>query len=68
VLAKRRIDAIDSIQLKIGARERSHSFWYRTASQPSWTALAEDQDGSLLSTEIAGGFVGTVMGPYVRND
>ncbi len=37
-------------------------------SDGKWTTLLPDADASLLSTEIAGGFVGALVGPYARVD
>ena len=31
-----------------------------------WKMLAKDVDGTFLSTRVAGGFVGTLLGPYAR--
>jgi alpha-N-arabinofuranosidase len=30
----------------------------------SWTELARDVDGTVLSTKVAGGFVGAMLGLY----
>jgi hypothetical protein len=34
----------------------------------NWQALRENGHASTISTEIAGGFVGTVLGPFVRQE
>ena len=31
-----------------------------------WTWLERHADGTVLSTDVAGGFIGTVLGPYAR--
>ena len=28
---------------------------------------AQDEDGTMLSTDVAGGFVGVVLGPHARD-
>jgi xylan 1,4-beta-xylosidase len=38
---------------------------YATDSR-EWSMLHGNDDGSILSTDIAGGFVGAVIGPYAR--
>ena len=43
----------------------NYSFYYDVGK--GWQALRENDDGSILSTQIAGGFVGTVLGPFVRD-
>jgi xylan 1,4-beta-xylosidase len=52
-------------KLKISARARAYSFFYDTDGQ-GWQSLRQDDDGSILSTDIAGGFVGAVVGPFAR--
>jgi len=51
------------VLLKIVARGAAYDFYYGTAPD-RWTALLRDADGTILSTKTAGGFVGTVIGPY----
>ncbi len=53
------------IKLKVSAQVRHYSFYY-DAGNGQWQALLRDDDGSFLSTDVAGGFVGTVIGPYAR--
>jgi alpha-N-arabinofuranosidase len=55
-----------SLQLRISADGPRYSFFYDTGQ--GWNALREDDDGSILSTEVAGGFVGTVLGPFARQE
>ena len=43
------------------------SFYYQTPKGPK-IFLARALDGKLLSTEVAGGFVGTYLGMHVRNE
>jgi alpha-N-arabinofuranosidase len=55
-----------SLKLRISAAGPSYSFFYDTGL--GWQPLLENDDGRILSTEIAGGFVGTVLGPFARQE
>ena len=49
--------------LKVEARGQQYSFYY--ASEPeAWIPVAEKTNGRLLSTQVAGGFVGAYIGLY----
>lgn len=51
------------VYLKISARGGSYDFYY--AFTPNhWQPLRIGEDGTILSTKRAGGFVGAVFGPY----
>jgi xylan 1,4-beta-xylosidase len=53
------------IQLRIHARGGRYDFDY--AVRPGrWQAAAHDVDGTNLSTAAAGGFVGTLIGPFAQ--
>jgi alpha-N-arabinofuranosidase len=54
------------LRLRISADGSRYSFFYDTGE--GWKALRENDDGSILSTDVAGGFVGTVLGPFARQD
>jgi len=56
------------IQLRITAHERDYSFYFDDAGAKGWKPLKEHEDGSILSTDVAGGFVGAMVGPYARAD
>lgn len=57
------IENSEPVYLKIEARGKYYDFYY--ALQPDdWQLLKEDIDGTLLSTNVAGGFVGTYFGMY----
>lgn len=60
------IDAPATLQLRISGDGGKYSFHYDAGQ--GWQALLENDDGSILSTEVAGGFVGTVLGPYARQE
>jgi xylan 1,4-beta-xylosidase len=55
-----------SLRLRISADGANYSFYYDAGQ--GWQALRENDDGSILSTEVAGGFVGTVLGPFARQE
>ena len=51
------------LYLQIRARNNRYDFSY--AIKPNaWTTLLADADGEMLSTIVAGGFVGTMFGMY----
>jgi xylan 1,4-beta-xylosidase len=53
------------IVLRIAGAGKAYSFYY--AAQPGvWATLKESEDGSILSTAVAGGFVGTMLGLHAR--
>lgn len=56
-----------SIRLKVSGQAQDYSFYYDVDGGP-WRALVEADDGSILSTDLSGGFVGTMLGPYARSE
>lgn len=52
-----------ALRLKIAIKGGTADFFYGSAPE-QWTALVQDADVTILSTKKAGGFVGTVIGPY----
>jgi beta-xylosidase len=53
----------DTLYLRIAARGAVYDFAY--ALRPNaWQSLASGVDGTILSTHVAGGFVGTMLGMY----
>ena len=56
-------DGEKPLYLKIEARAGNYDFYYAT-TPGSWQKLAESVDGKVLSTEVAGGFVGAFFGMY----
>jgi alpha-N-arabinofuranosidase len=61
------IPANGPIHLKIDARGGRYDFSY--ALRPgAWVVLTRDVDGTTLSTKVAGGFVGTMLGVYAYTD
>ena len=60
------VDAPERLRLLINGNGGRYSFFYDAGD--GWTLLHDNDDASILSTEVAGGFVGTVLGPYARQE
>ena len=60
------VDAPETLRLLINGNGGRYSFFYDAGD--GWQMLRDNDDASILSTEIAGGFVGTVLGPYARQE
>jgi xylan 1,4-beta-xylosidase len=56
----------EALRLRITGDGGAYSFHYDAGQ--GWQPIRVDDDGSILSTEVAGGFVGTVLGPYARQE
>jgi len=54
------------LRLLIKGNGGRYSFFYDAGD--GWQLLHDNDDASILSTEVAGGFVGTVLGPYARQE
>jgi alpha-N-arabinofuranosidase len=66
VVEKTTIEVPESLKLMVNGDGASYSFFYDAGD--GWHPLRVDDDGTLLSTEVAGGFVGTVLGPFARQE
>jgi alpha-N-arabinofuranosidase len=65
VVVARKPVAAGAVQLRVHARGGRYDFDY--AVKPGqWQAAAHDVDATNLSTAKAGGFVGTLIGPYAQ--
>jgi xylan 1,4-beta-xylosidase len=64
-VARRTITANRALRLKISGQEGAYSFAY-DGDGSGWKSLRENDDASILSTDVSGGFVGAVLGPYAR--
>ncbi|HEX2083450.1 MAG TPA: glycoside hydrolase family 43 protein [Xanthomonadaceae bacterium] len=64
IVATRTLPASDTLRLKIEGDGGEYTFGFDTGQ--GWQWLARNQDGTLLSTDVAGGFVGAVLGPHAR--
>jgi alpha-N-arabinofuranosidase len=54
------------VRLRIEARGGEYSFFY-SADRGDWRALRTGEDGTILSTKTAGGFVGTLFGLHAHS-
>jgi len=64
-IAKVALTPAAQLRLKITADRGAYSFSY-DADGKGWRWLRRDDDGTILSTDVAGGFVGATLGPYAR--
>jgi xylan 1,4-beta-xylosidase len=53
------------LKLQISADGAAYSFAF-DATGKGWQWLRRDDDGTILSTDVVGGFIGAVLGPYAR--
>ena len=58
-------DGSSHVELQISATGRPYSFKYRVDSG-DFKSLADKVDGSILSTDVAGGFQGVMVGMFAR--
>jgi xylan 1,4-beta-xylosidase len=66
VVASAPIEANGPIRLKVQGRADRYDFLYAEGNG-AWKTLAADQDGRILSTAVAKGFVGTMLGLYATS-
>jgi alpha-N-arabinofuranosidase len=64
VIAERPLAGSGPVDLRIVADGARYRFAWATAGQ--WRDLGAAQDGTMLSTAKAGGFVGTMIGPFAE--
>jgi len=67
-LATREVEGSDTLRLKIEGDEGAYGFAFDAGDGRGWQSLARDVDGTVLSTDRAGGFVGTLLGPFARDE
>jgi alpha-N-arabinofuranosidase len=53
------------ITFKVSSTSAKYQFYYQLDGK-AWKQLGDDQDGTILSTKKAGGFVGTYIGVFAR--
>jgi len=63
-LAEAPIEVAGPVRLRLSIRDGSYDFAYATGAE--WVPLASGVDGTHLSTRIADGFVGTMIGPFAQ--
>ena len=66
IVALERMALPTTLKVRIRADGPNYSFDYDAGA--GWRTLKENDDGSILSTNTAGGFVGTVLGPFARQE
>ena len=66
VLAEQQVGA-GRVYFKVEARGQAYSFYVATEAE-TWLPLAERVDGRILSTPVAGGFVGAYIGMYASSN
>lgn len=65
VLGSCKIDAeAKEVYLKVVSKETSYDFYYSLKSADRWTLLCGNVDARHLSTAVAGGFTGSMIGMY----
>ncbi len=67
-LARQTRIASSGLRLKITGDEGRYAFAFDVGEGQGWQLLADDVDGTVLSTDRAGGFVGTLLGPFARDE
>jgi alpha-N-arabinofuranosidase len=63
-VAEKGVAGTGPVGLRIRARDGLYSFDMQSGGK--WVTVAADVDATNLSTEIAGGFVGTMIGPFAQ--
>ncbi len=43
-------------------------FAFKEEGQEEWTYIVKDTDAKILSTDVAGGFVGTILGMFASSN
>ncbi|WP_246123007.1 glycoside hydrolase family 43 protein [Luteimonas wenzhouensis] len=66
VVATQSIAAPGQLVLHIEGDEGRYGFGFDGGEGVQW--LVRDADGTILSTDVAGGFIGATLGPYARDE
>jgi alpha-N-arabinofuranosidase len=66
ILAEQPIEA-GRCYLKVEAHKQAYNF-YATTEPDQWQPVAQEVDGRILSTPVAGGFVGAVIALYASSN
>jgi alpha-N-arabinofuranosidase len=67
VIESMNLPAAKNVQLRITANKAKCGFEY-APDNGAWKTLAAGLDATLLTTDVAGGFVGATVGLYARRD
>lgn len=65
IVGSTRVAPTDKVDLRVEANDARCSFAYALTSG-EWQTLVAEADAKLLTTEVAGGFVGATVGPHAR--
>ena len=66
ILASEKVDVAKPIQLQVSAKGDSYTFSY-SANGGEWKNLGGTVSGDILSTNVAGGFTGSLIGLYATS-
>lgn len=66
ILAKRPVSG-SRLYLKVEAHEQDYRFYFAEEAE-AWQVMAENVDGRILSTPVAGGFTGAYIGLYASSN
>lgn len=58
---------LKTLHLKVDGKGLEYAFSFSDNDGKSWNTVAEGVDAGFTSTNVAGGFTGTVVGPYATN-
>jgi alpha-N-arabinofuranosidase len=56
------------VYLQVEAHGQAYGFHQADSPDGPWTTLAENVDGRILSTPVAGGFLGAFIGLYASSN
>lgn len=69
ILAKMDLkNASDSVLFRIEGKDGLFDFYFKEKENDFWILLIENVDATILSTKLAGGFVGTYLGMYASGN
>ena len=66
LVASRPVDE-NPVTLVVTGDKDNYRFWYSTTNPSTRMMLADNQDGKILSTQGAGGFIGNIIGLYATS-
>ena len=66
VVARQAIAAADALTLHVDGNQGTYGFGFDAGDGQGVQWLVRDADGTILSTDVAGGFVGATLGPHAR--
>jgi len=66
-ILKEKVVLASRLLLKVEAKGQNYSFYFSKDGK-EYKALIENEDGRILSTDVAGGFVGAEMGLYASSN